>query len=320
MKHEINIPVQRNYKDTLFRMIFQDRTRLLSLYNALNGTDYSNPDELEIVTLQNAIYMNMKNDLAFVIDCSLNIYEHQSTYSPNLPIRNLFYISRELEKFVFQQSLYSSKLVKIPTPRFLVFYNGNETDWSKKILRLSDAYKKETDEPELELIVTMININHGKNDELLEKCSTLFEYMEYVEKVRTYAEEMEISQAVNRAVEESIREGILKEFLIKYRAEAIQMSIFEYDEEKELKLIRRDEREIGREEGRQEGKEEGKEEGRQEGKRQGLHIGIQAFILDNLEEGISKDRIIEKLVKRFDIQEDEARQWVIQIKQKECIG
>ena len=94
------IPIQRNYKDTLFRMIFQDKVRLLSLYNALNGTNYANPEELQIETLQNAIYMNMKNDLAFVIDSSINLYEHQSTYSPNLPVRDLFYISREYEKFV----------------------------------------------------------------------------------------------------------------------------------------------------------------------------------------------------------------------------
>ena len=98
MKQETFIPVQRNYKDTLFRMLFSDKKALLSLYNAMSEKDYKDPDELKIVTLENAIYMNMKNDLAFLIDSSLYLYEHQSTDSPNMPLRNLFYISRELEK------------------------------------------------------------------------------------------------------------------------------------------------------------------------------------------------------------------------------
>ena len=93
MKNEKFNPVQRNYKDTLFRMIFSDKEALLSLYNAISEKDYKDPDELEIVTLENAIYMNKKNDLAFLIDSSLYLYEHQSTYSPNMALRNLFYIS-----------------------------------------------------------------------------------------------------------------------------------------------------------------------------------------------------------------------------------
>ena len=90
------IHVARNHKDRLFRMIFREKKELLSLYNAVNGTSYTNAEELEIVTLENAIYMNMKNDLAFIMDSYLNLYEHQSTYSPNMPLRDLFYIAKEL--------------------------------------------------------------------------------------------------------------------------------------------------------------------------------------------------------------------------------
>lgn len=107
MEKETEQQVNRKYKDTLFRMIFADKLNLLDLYNAVNGTNYTDPNDLEIVTLENAIYMNMKNDLAFLIDCSLDLYEHQSTYSPNMPLRNLFYISRELEKYINQKTLYS---------------------------------------------------------------------------------------------------------------------------------------------------------------------------------------------------------------------
>ena len=118
--------VNRNYKDTIFRMLFSDRKNLLSLYNAINGTSYENPEELEIVTLENAIYMGMKNDLAFIIGTNLFLYEHQSTYTPNMPLRDLFYISAEYQKLVNKKSLYSSTLQKIPAPNFIVFYNGIE--------------------------------------------------------------------------------------------------------------------------------------------------------------------------------------------------
>ena len=123
---EKNLKANRNYKDTVFRMLFSDRKNLLSLYNAVNGTSYKNPEELEIVTLENAIYMGLKNDLAFIIATNLFLYEHQSTYNPNMPLRDLFYISSEYQKLVDHKSLYSSVLQKIPAPNFIVFYNGTE--------------------------------------------------------------------------------------------------------------------------------------------------------------------------------------------------
>ena len=135
-KNEIR--VARNHKDRLFRMIFREKKELLSLYNAVNGTFYTNAEDLEIVTLENAIYMNMKNDLAFIMDSYLNLYEHQSTYSPNMPLRDLFYIAKELQGQIDHRDLYRNTLIKIPTPRFLVFYNGSEEQAEKKYLRLSE--------------------------------------------------------------------------------------------------------------------------------------------------------------------------------------
>ena len=251
MKEENKAPVIRNYKDKLFRMIFSDKSNLLSLYNLISGKDYTNPDLLEIVTLENAIYMNMKNDLAFLIDCRICMYEHQSTYSPNLPLRHLFYVSREFEKITNLSTLYSSKRVLIPSPYFVVFYNGSEKDWTMRTSKLSESFVPAQNSPNLELVVTEININLGVNDNYFKQCKPLFEYMQYVDRVRTYASTMATETAVERAVNECINEGILSEFLLKNKSEAIQMSIFEYDEEKELKLIRQDEREIGREEGRE---------------------------------------------------------------------
>ena len=118
----------RKYKDTIFRWIFSQIENLLSLYNAVTGKHYQNPEELEIVTLENAIYMGMKNDLAFVLEMGLYLYEHQSTYNPNIPLRDLFYIASEYQKLVDEKSLYSSGIQKIPTPNFLVFYNGTDRD------------------------------------------------------------------------------------------------------------------------------------------------------------------------------------------------
>lgn len=240
----------RNYKDTLFRMIFKDKEKLLNLFNAVNHTQYGDAKDLEIKTLQNAIYMSLKNDLSFLIDCELHLYEHQSSLNPNIPIRDLFYIAHSLQRTLRNKSLHSSKLQKIPNPRFFLFYNGLSEQPEQKILRLSDAYHKPVEDPDLELKVTMLNINKGKNLELMEQCKDLKDYATYIAKVREYASMYDIGTAVEYAIQDCIQNGILADFLIKNRSEAIAMSIFEYDEEKEMKLIRADEREEGREEGK----------------------------------------------------------------------
>ena len=249
--------VNRNYKDTVFRMLFSDRKNLLSLYNAVNSRDYTNPDDLEIVTLENAIYMGMKNDLAFIIDTNLYLYEHQSTYNPNMPLRDLFYISSEYQKMLDQKSLYSSSLQKIPAPNFIEFYNGTDTlsDYSEH--KLSSAFENLSGEPKLELIVTVLNINEGHNALLMEHCRTLKEYSQYVAKVRKYASSMSLNQAVEYAVDECIKENILADFLRKNRAEVISMSIFEYDKEEEEKKLRKAEYEAGVEAGEKSGIQKG---------------------------------------------------------------
>lgn len=246
----------RNYKDTIFRKLFSDRENLLSLYNAINGTAYENPEALEIVTLENAIYMGMKNDLAFIIDTGLVLYEHQSTYNGNMPLRDLFYISSEYQKLVDYKSLYSSHVQKIPAPSFLVFYNGTEKDDDRWENYLSEAYENSTGEPNLELKVITLNINEGHNGVLMEQCQILKEYAQYVTKVRQYAKEMKLDVAVECAVKECIQEGILTDFLRKNKAEVVAMSIFEYDKEKEEKMLRKAEYEAGYNSGKIEGKME----------------------------------------------------------------
>ena len=245
MTHKKQLTTNRNYKDTVFRMLFSDRKNLLSLYNAISGAHYDDPEKLEIVTLENAIYMGMKNDLAFIIDTNLFLYEHQSTYNPNMPLRDLFYISSEYQKLVDHKSLYSSTLLKIPAPQFIVFYNGTEKETDSWVNHLSESFENLSGKPKLELEVLTLNINEGHNEELMEQCETLREYAPYVHCVRKYAKELELNEAVKLAVDECIRNNILSEFLRANKSEVISMSIFEYDKEEEERKLRKAEFEAG---------------------------------------------------------------------------
>ena len=244
---------QKKYKDTVFRLLYKDPARALNLYNSIMGTDYSDVKMLQFNTLENAIYMNVKNDLSFIIADRLNIYEQQSTPSANMPLRDLFYVADILQREHMDRSVYSNKPVKIPNPHFVVFYNGKKELPEKMELKLSDNYEFPSDDPSLELKVTVLNINLGMNEELKEKCPSLKEYMIYVEKVRNYAEIMPLEDAVEQAVDECIKDNILREFLSGQKAEVVKMSIYEYDEERELKIIREDERFLGKAEGKAEG-------------------------------------------------------------------
>ena len=276
------LPARRDYKDTIFRRLFQDRENLLSLYNAVNHTSYTDAEDLTVVTLENAVYMNMKNDVAFLLDNRLSLYEHQSTWNPNMPLRDLFYVSRTYQGLVKDETLYSSKRLRLPAPHFLVFYNGTEEREERSVLKLSDSFEyagTQKEEPSLELKVLVLNINQGNNKELLEVCRTLREYMIFVDRIRLYTKTMELDTAAERAVDECIHEGVLSEFLRKNRGEAIEMSIFEYDEERELKLIRRAEY----------------EEGREDGLKQGRLAAIKNLVAKKLEKGKTAEQIAEDL-------------------------
>jgi len=266
MAHKKQLTTHRNYKDTVFRMLFSDRKNLLSLYNAVSGAHYDDPEKLEIVTLENAIYMGMKNDLAFIIDTDLFLYEHQSTYNPNMPLRDLFYISSEYQKLVDKKSLYSSVLQKIPAPQFIVFYNGTEKEKDSWVNHLSEAFENLSGAPKLELEVLTININEGHNSELMEQCQTLREYAQYVACVRRYAKEFELNEAVKLAVDECIRNNILSEFLRANKSEVIAMSIFEYDKEEEERKLRKAEYEAGVAAGMKDGMKAGVADGISKGK------------------------------------------------------
>ncbi len=248
--------VQRQIKDRLFRFLFEkDKEALLALYNALNGTDYQDTADLRVVTIENVVYVVMKNDLAFVIAGTLNLYEHQSTYNSNMPVRFLIYLAEEYQKLLnkAERYIYGSKQVMLPTPQCIVFYNGEKEMPEEKILSLSDAFENQKVKASVELKVRMLNINHGKNRELMEKCHVLEEYARFVETARQYvAESSAYQEALNLAVDYCIDHGILSEFLQRYRAEVLGMLLEEFDVDKYERTLR--------EEGREEGWEEGQEQ------------------------------------------------------------
>ena len=281
---EKNTNVRRDYKARLFEMIFREKEELLGLYNAVNGTQYSDPEKLEINTLENAIYLSMHNDISFIIDSRLSLYEHQSTYSPNLPLRYLFYVSDLYSKMTKDRNLYGSRRITIPSPRFLIFYNGKEERPEREVLELAEAFEIPEEEPWLNLKAVLLNINPGYNNDIVNACKTLSDYVIYTSRVREYAEQMKIEDAVERAITECIAEGILADFLTKYRAEVKKMSIYEYDEERQRIWDR----------------EEGKEEGEKLGLTKGLETSIK--IMHDL--GLSKEEATKKLIEAADLDKE----------------
>ena len=223
LKHPIPV---RAYKDRIFRMIFKEKRALLALYNAMNDTAYQDPEELVITTLENAIYLGMKNDVSFMICDRLFLYEHQSTKNPNMPLRNLLYVADLYSVLTKDMFLYGELPVAIPEPRFVVFYNGEQKMEERAVLRLSDLYRPRTEHPYLELETLVLNINKGYNAELMEKCRELHDYSAFVALVREKRKNgRNLKHAVNEAIDECIHQDIMADFLRRNRAEVVKMSI-----------------------------------------------------------------------------------------------
>jgi predicted transposase YdaD len=257
--------IRRNYKDRLFIQLFHERTVLLELYNALNGSAYDDADELIITTIGDAIYLGMKNDCSFIIGNYLNLYEHQSTFCPNMPIRGLIYIVDIYQAYiaVMDLNLYGTTQIKLPTPKYVVFYNGEEKHDDVEYLRLSDAFTGEGSC--LEFTATMYNINQGHNQKLMEQCDTLQGYSFLVMKIREFqAQGMTLEEATDEACQYCIEHDILRNFLLKNRNEVRNVLLTEYNAKHQRKLDRRDARAEGRTEGLNEGLSRGLSRGRSE--------------------------------------------------------
>ena len=264
-----NSTVRRQHKDTVFRMLFKEKTRLLELFNAINNTDITDENEIEITTLENAIYMTTKNDISCVVDMRLSLFEHQSTVNPNMPLRDLDYVSKCFSRYVTKRDLYSGKKVILPNPKFVVFYNGLEEQPQVKMMRLSDLYAHREDNPNLELVVVQYNINSSKDAEILKQCQTLKEYSQFIDCIRKHQEHSDNDTAVGRAIDECIDKGILEDFLRANRAEVEAVSVYEFDEKLHEDTIK----EIAYSEGYAKGEESGYTTGYAKGEESGYTTG-----------------------------------------------
>ena len=231
------------HKDKVFKFLFgnpANKAWTLTLYNAVNGSHYTNPDDITFNTIEDAVYLGMKNDVSFIIVDELNLWEHQSSYNPNMPMRFFLYAAKLYEKYIAGSNYYpySSMLQSAPCPKCICFYNGTANQPERAILKLSDAFGGEGD---IELRVTMLNINYGKNKALMEACAPLNEYAWLVDTIRRYQRELkDLEAAVDAALGEMPDEFMIKKFLLLNKAEVKGMFLTEYDQEKVLEQERRE--------------------------------------------------------------------------------
>ena len=267
--------INRKYKDSVFRILFSDEDKLIELYNALFDTNYGPEANIEIVTLEDVVFRVLKNDVAFVMEDSFIVLaEHQSTICNNMPLRDLIYMSTMLQRMINTDELYRKKLLKIPRPTFIVFYDGKEDFPEYQEMKLSDAFLgSENDEISLQLTVRVYNINSDKNNEILKKCETLKQYSLFVERVRALQDKGQLSASrITELISGCIDSGILPDFLRKYGTEMVEMLFRE--------LTREEDMEISRLDGYDDGLEEGLRKGRAEGEATGLEKGRAAAILE----------------------------------------
>ena len=249
----------REYKSSVFAMLYEDKENLLDLYNGVNGKSLTNADDITVNTLtdkdgvESGIFMKVKNDVSFIFDSYLSLYEHQSTMNNNIPLRMLLYVARLMYNITSRKELYREKAIRLPTPMFAVFYNGTADMPARTELKLSDQYEIKQSEPDLELKVTVYNINSDKGKEILDKSRTLYEYTEFVERMRKAFEGKDTDEdrrkAMSKVIDQCISEGILVKLLTERRDEIMDTSIFQYDQEAHEWALHED----GYEEGIQQG-------------------------------------------------------------------
>lgn len=291
--------LNRKYKDRLFRFIFSDKGNLLQLYNAINDSHYNNPDDLVITTIDDVVYMGMKNDLSFIIDDIMSLYEHQSTHSPNLPLRGLFYFSAMYRNYIepMKQKLYTDSPLRIPFPVYLVFYNGSIEEPERKEILLSDLFIQNGKglQPALECTALLLNINVGHNQELMEKCRILKEYAQFIHTIRSkISVGLPFQEAVETTVEDCISQNILSEILRKNKAEVIDMILTEYDENEFREFL----------------KEDSWKKGHEAGVQDGIKTGIREIIRTFTELQLPKEQLLDKLTNSFSLSVEEAEEYI----------
>ena len=294
---------ERNYKSNVFVMLLEEKDRALELYNAVNDSDYDDPEQIVINTIEGGFELSVQNDASFIFDNVLSIYEHQSTYCPNMPLRSLIYFTTLVKKNYMDRDIFSRRLVKIPCPKFVVFYNGAETQPDYQEMRLSDCFIKSDEDNEkdmLELVCRVYNINEGHNKELLDKCKWLSDYMVFIDKVREYHknhDDEELYQDIEKAIDYCIKNNILKDFLKERRTEVLDMTAVDYTYERRMIL----------------NYNEGKEEGIKEGIKDGRALEHKELLLEKISKKLSKGKSISQIADELEESEDAIKDLVKEV-------
>ena len=292
------------YRDTLFHFIFgkeDNREWTLSLYNAVNGSSYTDPEQIQITTIREILYLGMHNDVSFILMGQMSLYEHQSTYNPNMPVRQLQYAANLYEKYIRENGLnkYSSRQLQLPVPKLVVFYNGTRDLPEETNLYLKDSFPENSD-PDIDVRVRMININYGKGAKVLAACEPLREYSWLVDRIRTHRIKLSLDEAIDKAITQTPEEFILKKYLQIHKAEVKGMLWEEFDKEEYKRLFR----EEYVEEGIQIGIEKGLEKGMAKGQIKGRKLLLLQMISAKLKKGKAAEQIAEDLDMQIDEVED----------------
>ena len=268
----------RTHKDSTFRLLFSEKARAIELYNAVSNEHLPPDTELTYTTLENAVYVDRKNDLGFVINNHhLVLSEQQSTINFNMPLRCLGYASRTIEDLTGTEGIYGKHRIKFPAPEFYTFYTGTET-WDSRQLRLSESFLAEPKENSLELVVNVINLNYNKQDEILTKSPTLLGYSKLLHYIRQYAAELggNLKTAIDQAVKRCIKEDALADFLRKYTREVTGMLFQEITAEDFAEIRAKEAYNDGLKDGFSDGEKAGFKNGFSDGEKAGFKNGEEA--------------------------------------------
>ena len=285
----------RAHKDSTFRLLFSEKARAIELYNAVSNEHLPPDTELIYTTLENAVYVDRKNDLGFVINNHhLVLSEQQSTINFNMPLRCLGYASRTIENLTGTEGIYGKHQIKFPAPEFYTFYTGTET-WDSRQLRLSESFLAEPKENSLELIVNVINLNYDKQDEILTKSPTLFGYSKLLHYIRQYAAELggNLKTAIDQAVKRCIKEDALADFLRKYTREVTGMLFQEITAEEFAEIRAKEAYNDGLKDGFSDGFDNGFSDGEKAGFKNGEEAGIKRIAANLKKAGIPLEVIAE---------------------------
>jgi predicted transposase YdaD len=275
--------INAKYKDSVFSFLFSDPATLRELYGALEGVVLPPDVPIAINTLQDVLFMERVNDISFTVGGKLVVLlEHQSTINPNMALRLLMYVGRVYEKLLGDKNMYTTKAVRIPRPEFFVLYNGTAPYPDEQVLRLSEAFENARslglsgeERVELELVVRVININHGRNGEIVSRSSVLEGYSAFIAKVREYEGTAGGREnAFKSAVAYCREHGILRGFLEQHASEVMNMLMTEWNWDDALAVRYNEGWEGGEAKGREEGWQEGREEGREEIVKNALSKGM----------------------------------------------